>query len=237
MNKLILKPLQKHKIFIIVGFFSVMLAGASLSAEQDSPQRQMERDQGVESKRQIKEQKSRPLYKASVLRDREVKNSEGEQLGRIADLVFSKSGKVKYAVLQHGGTLGIGGEMTAVPWNTLQISEKGKYYILNVSKEQLADAPTFSEENWPTHAQWTVNQTYSKTESTSQQFTFMNLDKDQDGYVSKDEAKKYQVLNTKFNQIDQNRDEKIDRSEFSAFETIETEERGGNKERQPNKQQ
>ncbi len=51
---------------------------------------------------------------------------------------------------------------------------------------------------------------------------FNELDKDQDGYISAVEATGDSVLMDKWNAVDVNADRKIDRSEFSKFETKET---------------
>ncbi|QBQ55713.1 PRC-barrel domain-containing protein [Nitrosococcus wardiae] len=201
-------------IFISASTFLLVLSGTAQSVNQDPQQQSMESAQETEAQRQNAEQGRQLLYKMSVLRDREVQSPEGEQLGRISELVVDKSGQVKYAVLSHGGTLGIGEKMTAVPWDALQISKQGEYYTLNVTKEQLADAPTFSEENWPTNAQWTP----SSAGGTSPQATFAKLDQDQSGDISKDEAEQARELSANFDEVDQNEDGKIDRSEFSAFE-------------------
>jgi hypothetical protein len=53
----------------------------------------------------------------------------------------------------------------------------------------------------------------------ARQPTFSELDKDQDGYLSKEEAESWDVLSSKFDDVDKNGDQKIDRPEFSAFET------------------
>ncbi len=51
---------------------------------------------------------------------------------------------------------------------------------------------------------------------------FNDLDKDQDGYISAVEATSDSTLMDKWNAVDTNSDRKIDRSEFSKFETTET---------------
>lgn len=209
------KRLFQNAILAAALAFLWTLAGTAQSAEHDT----RPNPQQTEAQRQSTEQNTPLLYKLSVLSDREVQTPEGEQLGRISELVVDKSGQVKYAVLSHGGTLGIGEKMTAVSWDSLQIAEKGEYYVLNANKEQLANAPTFGEENWPVNAQWTPSAASLAGESgISQQTTFAELDKDKNGYLSKDEAESADELNAKFDLVDQNRDERIDRSEFSAFE-------------------
>ena len=51
-----------------------------------------------------------------------VKNSAGENLGRIEDLVIDvQSGRVNYAVLSFGAFLGVAGKLFAVPWEALEL--------------------------------------------------------------------------------------------------------------------
>ena len=56
--------------------------------------------------------------------------------------------------------------------------------------------------------------------------TFSELDKDQNGYLSQDETQPVQDLNKNFKQYDQNGDQQISRSEFSAFEAKEIKQTG-----------
>ncbi|MEJ2299424.1 MAG: hypothetical protein P8X94_13180 [Woeseiaceae bacterium] len=56
--------------------------------------------------------------------------------------------------------------------------------------------------------------------------TFNSLDANQDGYVSKSEAKKDKEVVSNWKAIDVNKDGKIDHAEFSAFETTKMPMRG-----------
>jgi len=143
----------------VVGLFFSILAGTTFATEQNLQQastnyNDTEVPQGTEAQQQRTQERDHRLYRVSLLRDRKVKNIDSEQLGRISELVIDKSGQTRYAVLSHGGTLGINEKMTAVPWKALQISTKGEHYILNLSKEQLDEIPTFSEDNWPIQPMW-----------------------------------------------------------------------------------
>ncbi|ADE14727.1 conserved hypothetical protein [Nitrosococcus halophilus Nc 4] len=60
-------------------------------------------------------------------------------------------------------------------------------------------------------------------EEGQQQQTFSGLDQNQDGYISEEEARDWRTLSSKFDEADRNSDQKIDRSEFSAFEIMEEE--------------
>jgi sporulation protein YlmC with PRC-barrel domain len=98
-----------------------------------------------------------------------VYNPANENLGKIEDLVANpSSGKVRYAVLSFGGFLGMGDKLFAVPWRDLKLVSKGTtssgtakedYYVLNVDKDTLKNAPGFDKSNWPdfANATWTTD--------------------------------------------------------------------------------
>lgn len=92
----------------------------------------------------------RKILSASTLTGDDVRNLEGEDLGKIEELMLDvPSGSIAYAVLSFGGFLGIGDKLFAVPWQALQLNEDEKCFILNVSKDRLKDAPGFDKSNWP----------------------------------------------------------------------------------------
>ena len=77
-------------------------------------------------------------------------NPQGEELGKIEELMIDvNTGRVAYAVLSFGGVLGLGNKLFAVPWQSLALDQDDKIFILNVSKDQLDQAPGFDKENWP----------------------------------------------------------------------------------------
>ena len=79
------------------------------------------------------------LFRASTIESLTVRNAEGENLGKIKDLVIdAHTGNVTYAVLDFGGFLGIGDKLFAVPWHALKCQSSGKeeHLVLDVSKER-----------------------------------------------------------------------------------------------------
>lgn len=87
---------------------------------------------------------------ASTLIGDDVKNSAGEDLGQIEDIMIDiDTGRIAYAVLSFGGFLGIGDKLFAVPWGAMTLDLEDKAFILDVNKEMLEDAPGFDKDNWP----------------------------------------------------------------------------------------
>jgi sporulation protein YlmC with PRC-barrel domain len=89
------------------------------------------------------------LTATSIIGDR-VENPEGEELGKIEDLMINlNSGEIEYAVVEFGSFLGIAGKLFAVPFNELQVNSAKKLFVLNRDKEYLKAAPGFDKSHWP----------------------------------------------------------------------------------------
>jgi sporulation protein YlmC with PRC-barrel domain len=96
------------------------------------------------------EKRFRRVLSASTLAGDRVRNSAGEDLGKIEDLMIDvQDGRVAYAVLSFGGFLGIGDKLFAVPWNALTVNEQEKVFVLDVDRQTLENAPGFDKDNWP----------------------------------------------------------------------------------------
>ena len=57
-----------------------------------------------------------------------VTSPQGEKLGKIDDLLIDQEGAVRYAILSHGGLLGIGDKLIPIPWKALKLGQ-GKEYL------------------------------------------------------------------------------------------------------------
>lgn len=90
------------------------------------------------------------LMGADTLIGENVYNAEDQKLGDIKEFMLDmKDGRVAYAVLSFGGFLGLGDKLFAVPWSMLQLDTQKKCFRMNVTKEQLKNAPGFDKEDWP----------------------------------------------------------------------------------------
>ncbi len=78
-----------------------------------------------------------------------VTNPKGEKLGKIDDLLIDQAGAVKYAVLSHGGLLGIGDKLIPIPWKAFKLGKEKSTLVVNVEKGALEKAPNFDPKEWP----------------------------------------------------------------------------------------
>ncbi len=71
-----------------------------------------------------------------------VKDSQGENVGKVEDIVLDKtSNSIMFAVVSCGGVLGMGEKHLAVPWSALDYSERENAYVVGQTKDQLKQAP------------------------------------------------------------------------------------------------
>ena len=75
-----------------------------------------------------------------------VRRPNGEKVGEIKRVMIDKvSGTVAYAVLSFGGFLGLGARYHPLPWSTLKYNPELGAYEIDISTEQLRQAPSFGE--------------------------------------------------------------------------------------------
>jgi len=71
-----------------------------------------------------------------------VKDTSGEKIGTVEDLVLDKqSNAILFAVVGFGGVLGIGEKFHPLPWAVLNYDESEDAYVVPYSKDELKAAP------------------------------------------------------------------------------------------------
>ena len=76
-----------------------------------------------------------------------VKDSAGQRLGEVKDVILDKqSNSILFGVMSFGGVLGIGEKFHPVPWAALDYNEGENAYVINLTKDQLKAAPADSLE-------------------------------------------------------------------------------------------
>lgn len=79
-----------------------------------------------------------------------VYNHDGDNIGSIYNFMVDKrSGKVSYAVMSFGGFLGLGERYHPLPWDTLTFDPNLGGYVVNVTREQLDQAPSYARDEDP----------------------------------------------------------------------------------------
>jgi hypothetical protein len=76
-----------------------------------------------------------------------VYSPKGEDLGRVVDLLSDPEGRVRVAIIDFGGFLGVGTRRIAVDWPLLHFipGDKDKPLTLTVTREKLQSAPEYKD--------------------------------------------------------------------------------------------
>ena len=72
-----------------------------------------------------------------------VTNPQGEEVGDVQDVLFTKDGSISGVVLSVGGFLGIGDKLVALPWDTVEVNYEEDVALIDMAKDQLETAPPF----------------------------------------------------------------------------------------------
>ncbi len=80
---------------------------------------------------------------------RDVRSAADEDMGRIVDIIVDRAGRVRAAVIDFGGFLGVGSRKIVVDWNAMRfgkIANKKDSITLELTKAQVAAAPEYKED-------------------------------------------------------------------------------------------
>jgi hypothetical protein len=94
----------------------------------------------------------RPLDSSIVsVLGKKVEGAKGEDLGRVVDVLADARGRVRIAVIEFGGFLGVGIRRVAVDWSLLRFppGDQDKFLTLSVSEKKLQSAPEYKNSNHP----------------------------------------------------------------------------------------
>ena len=127
------------------------LAGAAFAASRyyKSGRRATGRD-GDDFELRLETDENLRLIASSKVEGTPVVGRDGESLGRIESFMVDKyTGRVAYAVMSFGGVAGFGKSLFPLPWPLLDYDEAKDGYALDISKEEMAEAPRFQPETEP----------------------------------------------------------------------------------------
>ncbi|MFZ0569783.1 MAG: PRC-barrel domain-containing protein [Rhodomicrobium sp.] len=84
-----------------------------------------------------------------------VNDKSGQQIGKIANIVFDQTGRIELAVIGVGGFLGIGEKDLAVSFDTVKSEVVGgqHVFVIDATKDQLLAAPVYKTINGQAHSE------------------------------------------------------------------------------------
>jgi len=76
-----------------------------------------------------------------------VQMSSGESLGEVKEVLVDAKGHASYAIISHGGAMGVGAKRAAIPWANVQALMQDDRLIMD--RTQLEQAPVLSGSKTP----------------------------------------------------------------------------------------
>jgi PRC-barrel domain len=89
-----------------------------------------------------------PNHEVQSILGREVLSANGENMGRIVDVLVDRSGEVRAAIIDFGGFLGVGSRKIAVEWNALHFpppAQTDAKISLELTRDQVKAAPEYQD--------------------------------------------------------------------------------------------
>ena len=89
-----------------------------------------------------------PNHEVQTILGREVLSTNGDNMGRIVDVLVDRSGEVRAAIIDFGGFLGVGSRKIAVEWDALHFPPPAKAdakITLELTRDQVKAAPEYQD--------------------------------------------------------------------------------------------
>lgn len=184
-------------------------------------------DEGQQMQGQMQEQQTQGQTSSELMNmtagqvaDMKLKNDEGKKIGDIEEIVQNKTDGKLNAVVSVGGFLGLGKKRVAIPLDQLRL-QQGELVAQGMTKEQLEQQQAYKDQDYEVVEKSTIlaSVTGGAQPGGGARLSFEQLDLDQDGNITKEEAQSAPELSQNWQQYDTNQDGQLDQSEFSAFES------------------
>jgi sporulation protein YlmC with PRC-barrel domain len=78
---------------------------------------------------------------------KEVQSKKGEKMGEVIDVIVDPQGRVRAALIDFGGFLGVGSRKLAIDWRAVHFIPTGKSFrvVVDLTKDQLKGAPEYKQ--------------------------------------------------------------------------------------------
>ncbi len=118
-------------------------AEEQVTEEQPLEEEPTEEQAGVAPEETFVSAQEEGLLLTTELMNVTVVDAQGESIGGIDDIIVDPDGGIFGAVVSVGGFLGLGAKQVALSWNEFQYSPEEQTARLNVTREELEQAPDF----------------------------------------------------------------------------------------------
>jgi sporulation protein YlmC with PRC-barrel domain len=89
------------------------------------------------------------LLRTNQVIGKDVKDTQGEKLGTVHDIVLTPDyQQASYVAVSYGGVFSVGSKLYAIPWQALHVGPKGDI-TMSATRAQFQEATSFSNDNWP----------------------------------------------------------------------------------------
>jgi sporulation protein YlmC with PRC-barrel domain len=134
-------------VYSYYGYQPYWQTGVAAGMPEETKSQRMARATG---RKASGERENPDFLSAGTLKGDKVVGKTGDEIGKIEEFMIDlQNGNVGYVAISHGGFLGIGSKLFAIPWDALALSVHEHAFDLNVSKETLDKAEGFDKDNWP----------------------------------------------------------------------------------------
>lgn len=155
---------MERSFLIIVAVVSLVMLGAFTSYAQTSGGT-MDRSYGSKDMSRSSDYSSSSrmdgsmtggfdMYRLSKLIGSDVRNAQGDTLGEVKDFVVDPEGHVAFALVKHGGVLGLREKFVAVPFTALSYMRDQRRFTLDMDKDRFASAPVFERDTDISNRSW-----------------------------------------------------------------------------------
>ena len=119
---------------------------AQQGAQQGAQKQEMQRQQQGMSQPQLQ-----GLQSAGEVVGKSLKDQQGEELGKIEALLVGEDERASYVIVS-----GEDQKLYPIPTNVVQRGQQQGEFQASISKDQLQQAPSFEQDNWPniTQDEW-----------------------------------------------------------------------------------
>ena len=140
---------NSHKLWLIPAGLLCLMAGSSAAEQASRPKEPPLQSAPVSLQHKTVKPPSVTVLgsrQAQSVLGKEVRTSADEAMGRIVDVVVDREGRVRAAVIDFGGFLGVGSRKIAVDWKALSFNgSKPDLVTSELTRDQVNAAPEYKD--------------------------------------------------------------------------------------------